>query len=223
MTTLALQRAMLGAFSDADDPGPVQRVIESLLGTSDEALEAELAARVRVAGARLFALKHAATEDEFDKTFDLVARPRLLLEFAAILQHEAFAKLSTSAQVDLRGEQPTDLVAMEYAADVMERAALLAQKAPSSLPRGSFDSIARYFTSFTALALAAYDPKPWKPWMVGMLWNLGRRSTVEMAHFCGLSWEEATDLLVTKRDRAMAAKPFDQAASDEACRTLGLH
>lgn len=226
MTTAVVQRAMLGAFSDPQGPGIVQQLLQGVISVSNEALEAHLVARIRVAGSRLLALRQSTNEDEFEATFDLIARPRLFLEFASILQDPTLERLAAANRA--RALSPQALMnpkAMEYAEDLVERTRLLFtrdQVAPPST-RGWAEDNARGFVAFMALALAAHDRHAWHPWMVGMLWNLGRRATVEMAKHWGLTWEEATDLLVTKRDRAIAAKPFDQAASDEARRTLGLH
>ncbi len=222
-TAAAAQRIMLGTISDPHRAGIVRELFDTVVLASSKIVEARVAARIRVATSRFLALRQATTEDEFEATFDLVARPRLFLEVVSIVQDPAVERLAN--QLSAREFSPRALMnptAQEYADDLLERARLVFQKC-LVVHRAGAEENARAFTAFIALMLAAIDRHAWHPWMVGMLWNLGRRAVLGMATRSGLTWEEATDLLVTKRDRSIAAKPFDQGASDETRRILGLH
>ncbi len=221
-TAAAAQRIMLGTISDPHRAGIVRELLDAVVVASNEIVEVRLAARIRVAASRFRALRQATTEDEFEATFDLVARPRLFLEVLSIVQDPVLKRLAD--QLSARELSPRTLMnplAQEYADDLLERANLVFQRCLVVHRAGAEDN-ARAFTAFMALMLAAIDRHAWHPWMVGMLWNLGRRAVLGMATRSGLTWEQATDLLVTKRDRAISARPFDPAGSDETSRILGL-
>jgi hypothetical protein len=206
---------------DPHAAGIVRELLDMLSAESRD-VEADLVARMRVVVANLDALRKASSEDEFEATYDLIARPRFTAELFSVISHPGFRELDRKARAQqLAGRvAPINRIALEHAEDLLEKFSTL-MRSHGSKAKDRCEE-ARAFVAFFALNVAAYDRRAWHPWMVGMLWNFGHRALLTMAKKTGIDEEAAVGLLTTSRDRKLLAKPFDQEESDRALRLLGL-
>ncbi len=206
--------------------------ISSLLAGCDGVHDADAKPRALLLSTfgRVWALRLARSQDEFEAAFELLATRRFALEFNRLFTDQRVLRLVREARAcELAGHGPmvVDHHAEELADDLAERyallASLLAELKPSGRPpHAVLDAYAGWIVAAAATKLASFAPDQWSDWMVGMLWNFGRRALVDIAKTAGASWGVAVERLTTKRDLRLLEKPFDQATSDEAARLLGI-
>lgn len=204
--------------------------ISSLFAGCEADTGAESRAKILSTLGRIDALRLARTQDEFEAAFDLLATRRFFLEFTKLLSDEHVQELIRKERACVvAGHVPAvkSARAAELGDDLGERfellQPLLVKAAPKGKPTSSvLEAFAAWIVASGGIRLGTYAPDQWSEWMIGMLWNFGRRALMEIAHEAGVSWEDAIDGLATSRDRRLQGMPFDQAVSDEAAKLLGL-
>ncbi len=221
---------MTAAHALNDQTGIVAEAIRLLI--SGAGLDADGPVRSKLAKTfrRVDTLRSARSEDELETAFDQMATRRFGLEVAKLLKDPFVARVIRCGQareVAGRTTSAKNQRAQEFLDDLRDGislfASLPANGSGPAKPTGKMaEGFAAWFTSAAALSLASYSSDDWEDWKVGMLWNFGRRAVVDTGKLLGLRWEDVVDATTTPRDRSLLARPFDQAASDEAARVLGL-
>jgi len=202
--------------------------ISSLFTACDA--DAEARAKILSTLGRVEALHLARSQEELEAAFDLLATRRVFFEFERLFKDEHVRRLvRAELACEIAGHAPVvkDVRAAELGDDLGERYALMVQLLIDAQPKGKppaavLEALAGWTAASAGIRLASYAPERWADWMVGMLWNFGRRALVDIARAAGLPWEKAIDGLITSRDRRLREQPFDQATSDEAARLLGI-
>ncbi|HSM93120.1 MAG TPA: hypothetical protein VLT47_09545 [Anaeromyxobacteraceae bacterium] len=188
--------------------------------------DAAFRARLVMAIGRVEALSRLGSQDAFEAGIDWLSTPQFLGELEQVFSDPAFPELARAVQVsELRPQPLADAHAQEMLDDLLEYSERAARLPAGDVtePQASYvHGLARLLVAVMALSLAAHGRERWSSWMVGMLWHEGRRGVLEMAATRGIGWAQVADGARTSRDERCSAQPFDQAASDDALKLLGL-
>jgi hypothetical protein len=215
--------------------------VSTLFRTRPDRAEAEGRAKFLVTIGRVEALTRAASEEEFDAAFELLATPRFLAEVFRIAFDPSVERMARAAMAhELAGclTAAADPRAKELADDLLERMKLLAEilreihgAPPPMDPKAAIKGLLRaktvaqvaaaWMVSVLGLLTAAYRDD-WDEGTTGKLWSRGRRAVIDLAGQADVPWDTVVDRLITSREKRLASEPFDATASDEAARLLGL-
>jgi hypothetical protein len=218
----------------------VRRLLATPRSTADQ-LRERLVKLVFGSAAPLHAAKN---REELETIFGLLATKELVQQWFDIVLDPNFREVNrgfvlaelSSAPPPIKNQRAAQLLE-----DIQERAQLLSAKLPQksgSVPTGRVArwaikwsmanwrgarAYAGHVVAVSALCVASYaDDEPWQDWALDAVSLFGTTAIAHMAQELGVPRDHLPDVLITKRERDLAARPANEATSGRRAAELGL-